>query len=800
MHDNYSMTTMDNASKHFDLTPHPRILPMLGEIVLPQWRCLAELIDNSVDSFIEAERTDVPIQNPLVSVSIPTGTLHGSQLTVRDNGPGMDPATLEHAARAGWTSHDPINNLGLFGMGFNIATARLGYRTIIWTTCVGQSDWVGLEIDFEQLARKQAFSSPMLSRIKPDPDLSGTEVIIERLKSEQLEWFSKGHNRSSISKQLGKIYSSMIGPARKPVGFRLEINGSQVRPKLHCIWGGPGNVERSVESVKHSTVNAFQSFDVRLEGRLFCTQCWNWLGSEQTICPSCNASDSIVLRERRVHGWLGIQRYLDRNDFGIDILRNGRKIEIGNKDLFKWYDEGSDTDESEYPIDDPRDRGRIVGEVHLDHCRVPYTKDRFVREDAAWREMVEIVRGKTPLRPDIAQRMGLGENSSPLYRLFQVFRRSNPHNRKAGGWSKLLVVPDNERAQMMARRFDAGESEYQTDEKWWELIEEAEAEVLQGTSAGASTSETLGGEPAELSRSRATMANNPGNVPAHKASPEATPIVNKTYLPSLSRQYVDDITGQRFEVEAYAVDAQDPMIMSQHCPWLIRRTTRGPWEFYVNTKDPAFRSITLTPLDALLAQLAWLIADFERGQGGHWTFGDILASLRKSYASTLMLDPKNLVSDAAAQLVDIARSIVGRISEEDARTFFEELSPSRQEGIRVTMASRGVARPYDAIEDGRFLQYSPPSIISVFVLSNPDMFFDGKYWDDPYSTIDYGSSVATEEARTRLLAHFGGLLSDMVWLAQQTPTDLEAMSRERLMRASLATVLLAATGNIGDSM
>ena len=45
---------------------------------------------------------------------------------VRDNGPGMTIDRLENAVRAGWTGNDPVNNLGMFGMGFNIATARLG--------------------------------------------------------------------------------------------------------------------------------------------------------------------------------------------------------------------------------------------------------------------------------------------------------------------------------------------------------------------------------------------------------------------------------------------------------------------------------------------------------------------------------------------------------------------------------------------------------------------------------------------------------------------------------------------------
>lgn len=33
-------------TQELDLTPAPRVLQMLGEINLEQWRCLAELIDN----------------------------------------------------------------------------------------------------------------------------------------------------------------------------------------------------------------------------------------------------------------------------------------------------------------------------------------------------------------------------------------------------------------------------------------------------------------------------------------------------------------------------------------------------------------------------------------------------------------------------------------------------------------------------------------------------------------------------------------------------------------------------------
>ena len=776
---------------------------MLGEIALRQWSCLAELIDNAVDSFIEAHYEGNPVQQPLVTIKIPTQNVQNAQLSVRDNGPGMDPLTLERAARAGWTSHDPINNLGLFGMGFNIATARLGSQTTIWTTRSGVKEWVGLKIDFNQLMKQQAFLSPPLNRPKPNPDLSGTEVIVESLKREQIEWFSKGYNRSNISRQLGKIYSSMIGPARTPVGFRLEINGNRVRPRMHCVWGGPGNPPRCVETSRHGPIDAFQPFDVHLPSRPFCTQCWNWLGADQETCPACEDTGVVVERERRVHGWLGIQRYLDRNEFGIDILRNGRKIETKNKDIFKWFDESTDNEESEYPIDDPRDRGRIVGEVHLDHCRVPYTKNQFVREDTAWQEMVEIVRGPTPLRPNIAKGMGAGENRSPLYRLFQAFRRSNPYNRKAGGWDRILVVPDNERAKTMARRFYAGEADYQTDVKWWELIDEAEAAVLQGSgsSSGTDPSEVLGGESGSSSDDthgddKSSSSDAGGSAAGSNGQGTTTP--NRTRLAGLTQQYTNEGARQQYDVKAYSVESSDPVLAQVNCPWSMQKTTAGFWEFYVDTNARAFRSMTLTPLDALLAELASQIVDFQRGQQDSTvTFGAALTELRSQYARSSMLNSKDMVSDSRARLIDIARHVVGRMSREDIRAFFDDLAPSRQENIRVNMALRGVTNPHGAIDDGRFLQYSSPDLISDFILANPAMFFDGNYWDETYETLDFGSSVATDEARARILGHYRGLLVDAVWLAQQAPSDLEALSRERLMRAFLATELLAPTASVG---
>src|SRR5438045_3117307 len=87
----------------FDLSPDPRILPMLGEINLPQWRCVAELVDNSIDGFISLARAGLAQGQPCVRVMLPTSDAGSARLTVRDNGPGMSSETLERSVRAGWT-------------------------------------------------------------------------------------------------------------------------------------------------------------------------------------------------------------------------------------------------------------------------------------------------------------------------------------------------------------------------------------------------------------------------------------------------------------------------------------------------------------------------------------------------------------------------------------------------------------------------------------------------------------------------------------------------------------------------
>ncbi len=777
-----SPSLASTTSPNFDLTPDPRVLQMLGEIELQQWRCLAELVDNSVDGFLNAERAGSAIESPEVVIAVPRADIATARITVRDNGPGMSGDTLEKAVRAGWTGNSPLMNLGLFGMGFNIATARLGLVTEVWTSRAGDPVEVGVRIDFDDLRSKRSFSVPRITRPKMDPAAHGTEITISKLKPDQRLWFTRGANTSMIRKHLAKAYSALLSPESGPAKFRLELNGTRIQARRHCIW----NPERSVDT-PNGPVYAVERFNVQLPPRRYCLTCMATLPEGSVACPTESPSCSVVAIERSVRGWVGLQRYLHDTDYGIDLIRNGRKIELSNQDLFLW--QTGDNTESEYPIDDQRKRGRFVGEVHIDHCRVSYTKNRFERDDPAWDEMVRIVRGEGPLQPQKARSLGFGPNTSPLFKLFQAFRRTSPQG-KNGLWSKILVVKDNDRAIEMAEKFQDNDPEYLDDEKWWELVQEQDGAVI-----GAPDPTSPGGvapPPADIPPG---FLDPPIPIPA-PASPTATPqpappsIAPRRPIFELTRKYVHPTYRVEYDVQAFAADPNDPDLGLGH-PWAFKLTdvATRTYAFLVDTAHDFYRSTTMTPLDALLTELSFRTTEFLKQTAPDATLPSILSEFRREYCAESRLDAADIISEATTVLTQIAQSLPTNMPMGEGKSLHDGLTESERISIGRKMVARGVT-PAEAINSGAFLAHAEPQTIRAFLSAHPELFFDGKYWDDPYDNLDYGSTAMTEEARQLVRARFDGYMADAVWLASQTPSDLDRVGRDVLIRARLSVRLL----------
>ena len=777
------MTTILNFS------PDPRILPMLGEINLSQERCLAELVDNCIDGFTTSHESNTLTYTPQILVTTPQErNRNNADITVRDNGPGMSTERLERAVSAGWTGNDSINRLGLFGMGFNIATARLGGVTHVWTTEAGEDVWRGIEINFQRLIKERKFETELKIKPKSDHGISGTEIIISKLKEPQLDWFVKNSNVIKLKKFLGQIYSAALQGSATSFKIELKLNGQTVKPIKHCVWSD--HQEGRVSRTRLGDVEAYQKIDFLLPSKKYCAQCWMWLTSDMDICPNCSGDGIVLTRQRRICGWLGILRYLSETDYGIDFIRNGRKIELLDRSLFKWV--GDSGVEDEYPIDDPRRRGRIVGEIHLDHCRVSYTKDRFERDDPAWAEMIEVIRGRGPLRPEKAKTLGYADNTSPLYHLFQAFRRSTPSPKVAGAYANLLAVADNDRAVEYAEQFAKGVPDYQTDAKWFELIEEEDRNLLIGTKPKPSTPvETTPGDD-ELDGVDLAPPNTPPPSPAPVDAPAPAPVQPKFIekpIASLSQVYVDDVSAQRYDVTAFEVEGNHPALHDDS-PWRLESDARRRYKFFYDINHTCFTSTNFLPIEALLAEIAHNVILFTRDQNVPYSFSDVFSSLRKKYHTSSYIDLPQLLMDARNELKDIASYL--SVSEQgfSGEAFYELLDESIKRTIQNEMAKSGVIDAQDKITNGEFLIFAPAHAVIGFVTTYPELYFDGKLWSSAYDKIKFSDPDAAALARRAVLDHHLSLLCDVAWLANKDSLENDPIETTRITRAKLALDIL----------
>ncbi|HEV8422681.1 MAG TPA: hypothetical protein VGQ40_05005 [Chthoniobacterales bacterium] len=233
--------------------------------------------------------------------------------------------------------------------------------------------------------------------------------------------------------------------------------------------------------------------------------------------------------------------------------------------------------------------------------------------------------------------------------------------------------------------------------------------------------------------------------------------------------------------------------MAAPLAWKLVRSPSGPWDFYVQEMHDVFRSATMTRLDALLAELSWVTMDFLRGNPvSGISFASVLCDLRAKYGGPLKIEPKHLASEARLAIAAIARSLENSaIDERDGQSLFEELSPTEQDAVIHKMAARGKGNPQVAIRRKQFLEYASNRAVEEFFVRHPELFLDGRYWDAPYSSLDYGRAAVNEEARHQTVQFYRSLIADAAWLCEQDANDLAHLGRSRLLRAALSLEMLS---------
>ncbi len=462
--------------KLFDLTPPPDVLVALTHTAMKPIDALCELVDNAIDSFSDSGGSSRGINE--ITIDLPTLTEwqkgEGS-IRVSDNGPGMTAERAEKALTAGYSSQLAYGRLGMFGMGLNIAAGKFARKTRLVTATQDSEKAIVVEVDLDELLQQGHYRVQPSEANKNDYFQQGESGTIIELTG----WWRQGSNSDNprkliqngpgrIRERLGRRYATLLRSGSSS-RFKIAVKSGACTPFEHCVWAPH-------RFVKHRSGQypAQQIFDTVLETQVRCLECG--LPADKKRCCPADASHSVGSVEERVRGWVGVQRYDDQNHFGIDLIRNGRAIrELEQAAFFEFAtDDGKVI--KDYPIDAGGGYGRIVGEVHLNHVPVDFTKQDFVRSTPEWERAMRSLRGESSLQP---RQPGASENDSPVMKIYTGYRKIRGigmGDMYMGEW-----LPGKDKANRISRevetefleRFENKEPGYYDDAKWWEKVEEA---------------------------------------------------------------------------------------------------------------------------------------------------------------------------------------------------------------------------------------------------------------------------------------------------------------------------------------
>jgi hypothetical protein len=728
---------------------------MLGQIDFAPWQCLAELIDNSIDAFIEAKRSAFVLSQPRIHISLPTSADLDrglGVLAIQDNATGMRVEMLGQAVRAGYSGNDPVDKMGLFGMGFNIATARLGRRTEVWTTTVDSPEWMGIVIDFDDLERQQAFRVPVTVRQKSEAELDapvhGTRIEIHGLEPVRMRSLNWGAGKAKTKKRLGKIYGRVMAD----LGIEISYDGDAIKPWRHCIW----NPSRSVPTAEFGNVPARIEIDEALEPRRFCATCWVWLAATDEVCSACGHSENVIVRRRQVRGWLGVQRYFDKEHFGIDLVRNGRVIEELDKSMFTFRDSAGE-ELFEYPRDAMHWGGRIVGELEVDFVRVSHQKDSFDKLDPEWKQVVGVVRGDSPLQPKIAERKGLARNTSPLARLFSGYRKGIAGLKNLVPGDASGVGLNTGPVRDYVDKFYEGLEEYQDDSKWYDLVLQAERKK-RGGSAG--SDDVAGPFPIEGGESTSTGEAAPPATD-DEAKPTEEPVTGGTVQrdSELSRTYELEMPSGKtaIVVAAFQHSGSPP---DDEAFSISANGYQVDYDYY--PQAAFFEQSLETPVDCLVTDLAQHFLAVSAASPRSTPVSLIAYELRRRYFPRT-LTTVSVVADEAEALLHELRAFYDEALIVEAPIELGELSGELVRQVRLRALNNDAATDEQAMERvrrGEFARYVDNHFLLEIVRKWPALPMDASFFALPYEAL-------SPELRASALETVSYSLEDVRWLADE---------------------------------
>ena len=831
----------------FDFTPDPKVLIALTHTPMQPLDALCELIDNAIDSFYSAKIQGVSVENPVVVVTLPSRkqlSVDSGVLRIQDNGPGMSAENAEKAIKAGFSGNNPYDTLGLFGMGFNISTGKLGNVTTFMTARADSATYISTVINLEKINASKDYSinAEELSKGNDAPFVPGAHGTIIEVSG----WWPAGNaNRGFIQKlvqygipkireEIGRRYATILRKGE----IRIIINDKKCEPYEHCVWDDSRFVVR-----KTGNVPAVFRFNQTVGSTKRCGKCTAILSTDDVVCPSCG-STSVRTIEEKVVGWVGIQRFDSDTEYGIDLIRNGRAIKIGEKSaFFEFVDEFKHTIK-DYPIDSQY--GRIVGEINLDFVPVDFLKQDFQRSSVEWQKAMSFLRGNSSLQPT---QPGASENTSPIFRLYQAYRRVRQFGRGdmyMGYWdadsrTAKRISRDTEREYY--EKFRQKLPGFYDDSEWWKLVESAdqppveelpecpycgtqnvkEAEVCVGCGEvlkGKNCVNETCGRPIPLSAAicphcgtnQIPVILEPWICKVCKTKNVATDDVCKVcHSPRganhpLSKDELlahsdkdDSLSADALSVKLADGSMSNPVrleVYSTHSPMvtpgtnirepLVIHKEIGKLTIFIDNSHPFFTRCNLSREQLIAGEVAMYIYQ-ERMNLASYSEHNLSnltwSVLEAKWKESVELDFDVIFKDAT----DLLRDIQIRLKDAlgiSAELYFDELSMDEKREMTNALIQKGIDLSLIANlkQSGEYIIHTPFSFLLKVYAEEPDAFFGGKVWNTMLASggEDLLGPEIVAAAKAKILDQYGNYLKNLVIFVENRYSDMLTLESAKL--------------------
>lgn len=820
--------------KLLDITPTPQVLIALTRTPITPIDAISELIDNAVDSFQAAEVQGIRSQVRHVIIDVP-GLTHVDRgegvIRVRDTGAGLTAEQIGQAMQAGFSTKNPFDTLGLFGMGFNIATGKLGRITRVISARPGDEKAIEVTLDLPELVKSNKFAVTAELVDKPPGLDHGTIVEVRG-------WWPSGDqnarfirdvakmSKDSLRERIGRRYATLLrGEGRKSV--KITVNNRACLAFEHCTWAAKRHVQRA----GHGQIPARIEIDEELGKSRRCTHDGADFDGED-VCPRCGGTESRELSQR-VHGWVGIQRFDDKDRFGIDLIRNGRAIREAEKDaFFEYVDEATGNREREYPVD--QQYGRIVGEIHLDHVPVDFQKQHFQQATDEWQTAIRYLRGGS-LQP--SHWTEVNQNQSPVSRLFQGYRKvrnfgvADMYMGRYDSVKKKAVRISREIEKEYYERFLSKEPGFYDDANWWELVEYASEPPIESlpecskcgfqnikdADVCGSCGDVLIGKTCYSEACGEKIPKSADSCPicgADQSPHVQTPwqctfcagenkpendrcatcgsLFGTLHPASPNALLADSEKREELGVEALSIvltngkrtSPLDIVIRAVHrpiipaygrpCVPLVTESRPGRLTIFTDLTHSVFTSNGVRPeflIASEAAQYIYALHPSLHGKPGHTVA--VLASelLVEGWGESVVDNPESVRDEIKRLFAEVTERVMDVTQASD---FYDDLDEGQQRSMANEMISAGVdLREMDRLKSGAYLKYCSRDTLAAFFGRYPTEWFGGKVWSDHWPNESPLGSVVSEKLQEELRIKYLRCLEDCAsYLRYEQPEQL----------------------------